>query len=166
MESIMKEERRSGALGRAFGTFSAVVLAGLLFTIFMSYVLRGSISLQGLRSIILLIILVGVFGIVLQMLTEWFMQVSPQGIRQMGFRLFELFSMSAVILTVFLFLTTYIINWTRPGGIDPQGAVIVLFLLNVLVLIVSLSLAYFFGAEKRDVEGFIQKMKEKSRGGN
>ena len=153
--------------GRAFTTFSAVVLAGLLFTIFIASIVSGSMSVRGVRTIIYLILMAGVFAVFIQMITEWFLKVNLQGrvkerIRQALFRMFELFSMVTVVVIAFLFLLAYVLPGGQNMEINAHAVVLFLLLVDVFVLILALSIAY----EKKEIEDFIQKMKEKRESEN
>ena len=98
--------------GRAFITFSAVVLAGLIFTIFISSVLTSfTISASGVRTIIYLILMAGVFAVLLHMIVLWF--IGNTGLddfkwrtKQALFKTFQMFAMTTVLVLVFLYALT------------------------------------------------------------
>lgn len=165
MNSDGKEDRMT--LRRAFTTFSAVVLAGLVFTIFISSILTSfTISGAGVRTIIYLILMAGVFAVLLQMIVTWFLDNTGlegdfrRRAKQALFKIFQLFSMTTVLVLVFLYVLMYVL----PGAkeINGQMAVLFVFAVDAFLLMVSLAIA----VEEREMRSFIEKWKEKRESEN
>lgn len=152
--------------GRAFITFSAVVLAGLIFTIFIASIVSGSMSVRGVRTIIYLILMAGVFAVLLHMIVLWFIgntglgDFKCTGKKQVLFKIFQLFSMTTVLVLVFFYVLTYVLPGVRE--INGQMAVLFVFAADAFLLLVSIAIA----VDEQEMEEFIQKMRGKRESEN